>query len=78
VSTVALDAPQSPGAPRGAAQAVPRGHRLRLGDPVFRVVVDDLARLEQGADAGLDCICDGVLTGSPFVYTDGDLRTQTH
>jgi len=38
VSTVQLDAPQSPGAPRGATQAAPRGHRLRLGDPIFRVL----------------------------------------
>ena len=38
MSTVGLDSPQSPGAPRGAAQAAPRGHRLRLGDPVFRVL----------------------------------------
>ena len=38
MSTVELDAPQSPGAPRGAAQAAPRGHRLRLCDPVFRVL----------------------------------------
>jgi hypothetical protein len=47
------------------------------GDPVFRVVVDDLACLEERADPGLDCICDGVLTGSPFVYTARDVRTQT-
>ena len=38
MSTVELDAPHSPGAPRGAAEAVPRGHRLRLGDPIFRVL----------------------------------------
>jgi phosphate transport system permease protein len=38
VSTVELDAPQSPGAPRGAAHAAPRGHRLRIGDPIFRVL----------------------------------------
>jgi len=36
VSTVELDASLSPGAPRGAAQAAPRGRRLRLGDPIFR------------------------------------------
>lgn len=38
------------------------------GDPVFRLVVDDTARLKQGMDPGLDCICAGVLSGAPFVY----------
>ncbi len=38
MSTVELDATQSPGAPRGAAQAAPRGHRLRIGDPIFQVL----------------------------------------
>ncbi len=38
MSTVELDASPSTGAPRGAAQAAPRGHRLRLGDPIFRVL----------------------------------------
>lgn len=47
------------------------------GDPVFRVVVDDVARLEEGADGGLDCICNGVLTGAPFVYTAEDERMPT-
>lgn len=38
------------------------------GDPVFRLTVTEVAELAPGADPGLDCICDGVLTGSPFVY----------
>ena len=38
MSTVELEAPHNPGVPRGAAQAAARGHRLRLGDPIFRVV----------------------------------------
>lgn len=38
------------------------------GDPVFRLTVRDLSELAPGSDPGLDCICDGILTGSPFVY----------
>ena len=38
MSTIEFDARPTPGAPRGAAQAAPRGRRLRLGDPIFRVL----------------------------------------
>jgi phosphate transport system permease protein len=36
VSTVDIDLPPDAGAPRGSAKAEPRGHRLRIGDPIFR------------------------------------------
>jgi phosphate transport system permease protein len=36
VSTVDIDIPSQAGTPRGSADAARRGHRLRLGDPIFR------------------------------------------
>jgi phosphate transport system permease protein len=36
VRTVDVDIPPNAGAPRGSADAESRGHRLRLGDPIFR------------------------------------------
>jgi hypothetical protein len=39
------------------------------GDPVFRLALDDVSMLGPGADLGLDCVCEGILTGAPFVYT---------
>ena len=36
MSTVDIDLPPKAGAPRGSANAEPRGHRLRIGDPIFR------------------------------------------
>jgi hypothetical protein len=33
----------------------------------LRLNFDHLAQLEVGRDAGLDVVCDGILTGSPFV-----------
>lgn len=47
------------------------------GDPVFRVVVDDVQRLARGEDRGLDCICDGILTCSPFIYTAAEPLAQS-
>jgi phosphate transport system permease protein len=38
VSTVDLELEPGTGGPRGAAHGSARGHRLRLGDPVFRVL----------------------------------------
>jgi hypothetical protein len=35
---------------------------------VFEVDVESALDLRPGNDAGLDLICDGILTGSPFVY----------
>lgn len=34
----------------------------------YRLAVDDLARLEPGATAGLDTLCDGILDGVPFEH----------
>jgi hypothetical protein len=44
-----------------------------LGTHGFRWQVDSLADLEPGASRGLDVICDGILTGSPFVYPAEEL-----
>lgn len=38
------------------------------GWPPFALCVGDLGELEAGADRGLDVVCDGILTGSPFEY----------
>lgn len=46
-------------------------------DPVFRIDVDDVAQLGPGQDRGLDCICDGILTGAPFVYAAEEERSRT-
>jgi hypothetical protein len=37
----------------------------------YTLGVDSLAQLEPGADPGLDVICDGILTGTPFVHRAG-------
>jgi hypothetical protein len=34
----------------------------------YRLDVDSLDALRPGADPGLDIICDGIMSGSPFVY----------
>ena len=34
----------------------------------YQIKVESLADLRPGADPGLDVICDGILTGAPFVY----------
>ena len=36
--------------------------------PPLRVVVDGVAGLEAGQDAGLDVVCEGILRGLPFIY----------
>ncbi len=38
------------------------------GWPPFQIAVQQLGELEAGADRGLDVVCDGILTGSPFEY----------
>jgi hypothetical protein len=38
------------------------------GWPPYRIAVDRLDELLPGADPGLDVICEGILSGSPFVY----------
>lgn len=35
---------------------------------VFELEVDDLASLEPGRSPGLDCICRGILDGTPFIF----------
>jgi hypothetical protein len=36
--------------------------------PPYRVAISTLDELLPGADAGLDVICDGILSGAPFIY----------
>jgi hypothetical protein len=38
------------------------------GWPPFRVNISSLEELMPGADPGLDVICDGILSGAPFIY----------
>lgn len=38
------------------------------GWPPYKVAVRGLEALQPGADPGLDCICNGILNGTPFVY----------
>lgn len=38
------------------------------GWPPYRFKWRDASSLVVGADPGLDCICDGILTGEPFIY----------
>jgi hypothetical protein len=38
------------------------------GNPPYRIRIDGLDALRPGRDAGLDIICEGIMTGSPFVY----------
>ena len=42
----------------------------RKGWPPYSVGVQHLAELMPGRDRGLDVICDGILTGSSFVFAD--------
>ncbi len=41
----------------------------------FEVKLDSLSELKQGVDKGLDVICDGILTNSPFVYKYETIET---
>jgi hypothetical protein len=38
------------------------------GKPPFKINISNLEELLPGADPGLDIICDGILSGSPFIY----------
>ncbi len=40
----------------------------RQGYPRYGLQLDRLAQLAPGSDLGLDVICAGILTGSPFIY----------
>lgn len=37
-------------------------------EPPFHIAAKDLRAFEPGRSKGLDVICDGILTGSPFIY----------
>ena len=43
----------------------------RAGYPIFVLKLDKIERLLPGATPGLDVICDGILTGAPFIYDEG-------
>jgi len=38
--------------------------------PLYHVGVSQLEDLKPGVDPGLDLICDGILSGTPFVYPE--------
>ncbi|HEY5411447.1 MAG TPA: capsule biosynthesis protein, partial [Caulobacteraceae bacterium] len=38
------------------------------GPAEFEIQIESLQSLAQGACPGLDCICDGILSGAPFIY----------
>lgn len=44
--------------------------KSRKGWPPFGVDIDVLADLAPGSSKGLDLVCQGILTGSPFIYPD--------
>lgn len=45
--------------------------RPNMGYPPYQLYLSSLSELHPGKDQGLDVICDGILTGSPFIY-EGD------
>ena len=44
------------------------------GPASFEISVDSLADLEPGRHPGLDCICEGLMSGTPFVYDAPAIR----
>ena len=38
------------------------------GKPPYKIDITSLDELLPGVDPGLDIICDGILSGSPFIY----------
>jgi hypothetical protein len=36
--------------------------------PPFNLSIDSIDDLQPGRQPGLDVICDGILTGSPFIF----------
>ena len=50
--------------------------RPRNGWPPFAVGIESLAQLLPGASAGLDLICEGILTGSPFIYPEERIKGE--
>jgi hypothetical protein len=47
------------------------------GWPPYRLQVDSLDQLLPGRDRGLDVICDGILSGSDFIYPDETLHGES-
>ena len=44
--------------------------------PPFELDLADLRSLRRGGSAGLDIVCDGILSGTPFIYPAEDAITQ--
>lgn len=51
---------------------LPGFRRARLPGLPFEITAQGLALFEPGASTGLDLVCRGVLTGSPFVFDKGN------
>jgi hypothetical protein len=47
----------------------------KAGYPIYRLKLDKLGQLLPGHSPGLDTICDGILTGTPFVLRDKVVQT---
>ncbi len=48
----------------------------RKGWPSIEPILNSVNELEAGKDLGLDIICDGIGTGSPFIYPAEQLIIQ--
>ena len=47
--------------------------RSNISSSIFEVAIGSLEELLPGNHPGLDVICDGILTGSPFIYPAEEL-----
>jgi hypothetical protein len=48
----------------------------KAGFPIYRLKLDRLEKLLPGQSQGLDTICDGILSGAPFVLADKSSRPR--
>jgi hypothetical protein len=44
--------------------------------PIYRLKIERLGQLLPGASAGLDAICDGILTGAPFICDETPVKPR--
>ena len=48
----------------------------KAGYPIYRLKLERLEQLLPGASQGLDTICEGILSRSPFVLRDRQVRLK--